>query len=382
MMKKNIFIAYTNTGMGHKVPAFAIAEMIEKLYPNQYNIICSNFFDDVGEVKFNTFIEKSWDLMLTYPILTKSVQFFAFFTNFLTHLYLPIGHRNVWKKSMAYLKELNPDIVFSTHFFPQTIAIDAREKYNLNYSIITLNPDTFETFPFWDKRGDFFLVCSDVAKKQAIKWGHDPKKIRIMPPALRETFDHTKIDKDQVIENYQIRRNVFTILMTDGGQGVGRMFPSIKRLIKLNKEINIIAVCAKNENLYHKLVLLKNHLKEKNSPIQLIVLGFIENVQELIVVSDLFIGKSGPATILECLKMKLPVLVNFSANTAERNVVRFFKKQGVLTTSDIYRLPYKVARILDDSESLQKIKDKINTIDSIKNGSKKIANFIVSQISQ
>ncbi|MGL4563126.1 MAG: MGDG synthase family glycosyltransferase [Brevinema sp.] len=379
-MKKHIFIAYTNTGLGHRVPAYAIANMIEKQYPNQYKITVSNFFKDAGQVEFNTYIEKSWDFMLAYPILTKLTQFLAHIFYFATHLYLPICQYPVWKKSMAYLKEINPDIVLTTHFFPQTVAIDAKKKYHLSFPVITLNPDTFETFPFWDKRGDLFLVCSDVAKNQALKWKHKENTLCIVPPALRDTFDSTNIIDEQIYQKYRIRKDVFTILMADGGQGVGKMFESIKRIVRLKKELNIIAVCAKNNKLYERLIVLKYKLQQKNSPIELTVLGFVEHIQELIKISDLFIGKSGPATILECFKMKLPVLVNFSANSAERNVVRFFKKKGVIWTTDLYRLPYKLLRILDEPESLEKIKEQLNHIDFLQNGSKMIAEIVVNQI--
>ncbi|MGL4388922.1 MAG: glycosyltransferase [Brevinema sp.] len=379
-MKKHIFIAYTNTGMGHRVPAHAIADIIEKQYPNQYKITCSNFFADAGQPAFNTYIEKSWDFMLAYPIFTKITQFLAQIFFFSTHLYMPLLHYSVWKKSMQYMRDVNPDIVLATHFFPQTVAIDAKKKYQLSFPIITLNPDTFETFPFWDKRGDFFLVCSDIAKSQALKWKHKEEKLIIVPPALRENFDADSVVDDHIYQKYNIRKGVFTILMTDGGQGVGKMFQSIKRIIRLKKELNIIAVCAKNHQLYERLILLKHELQNKNSSIQITVLGFVSHVQELIKISDLFIGKSGPATILECFKMKLPVLVNFSANTAERNVVRFFKKKGVIWTTDIYRLPYKLLRILDDPEVLEHIKTKIDKIDFLQNGSKIISEIVIEQI--
>ncbi|MGL4394224.1 MAG: glycosyltransferase [Brevinema sp.] len=379
-MKKHIFIAYTNTGMGHRIPALAIADMIEQQYPNQFKITCSNFFADAGELEFNNYIEQSWDFMLKYPIFTKITQLIGRIFFPVVHLYLPFGKRSVWKNSINYLKEINPDLVLCTHFFPQNIAVDAKKKFKLSFPIITLNPDTFETFPFWDKRGDLMLVCSDVAKMQALKWGHKEERLMVVPPALRENFDNELVDCHELHEKYGIREDVFTILMTDGGQGVGKMEKSIRRIIRLKKELNIIAVCAKNKTLYDHLILLKNELELSKSPIQLTVLGFVERIQELIKMSDLFIGKSGPATILECFKMKLPVLVNFSANTAERSVVRFFKKQGVIWTTDIYRLPYKLLRILDDPSSLDQIKVKLDKIDFLQNGSKIISDIVVKQI--
>lgn len=379
MKKDHIYISYTNTGAGHSIPALAIAEYIETLYPRKYQITTSNFFYDAGEKQFNTFIENSWNYMLKLPILTKILIGIGNVLYRLTPYYIPIIHKNVWKRSMEHIKKINPDIVFTTHFFTHTIALDARKRFNLKYPIVALNPDTFETFPQWDRRGDVFLVCSQQAAESAYKFGHHPDKVIQVPQVLRKEFEQViSANKEILKQEYGIRKGVFTILMSDGGQGVGKMYQSLKKITKMKLPINIITVCGKNEKLYKKLLALQEKFKEKNHSIQLTVFSFVESMASLIHISDLFIGKSGPATVLECLKKELPVVVNFFANTAEKKTAQFFKKKEVVyCCNNLYQLPKLITQIIDHPEQLKVMQTNLNQLNLFQNGSDSIIKIII-----
>ena len=258
MKKPHIFISYTNTGSGHSTPALAIAQRIEELHPNKYQITTSNFFEDAGEIKFNRYIENSWNFLLKNPKITQIIIITGRLLYFLTPYYMRVFKPKARHNSMDYIKTMNPDIIFTTHFFTQTMAIDARQKFSMDYPLIALNPDTFETFPQWDRRGESFLVCSELAKKSAIQYGHKESTIKIVPQALRKEFYAVeKNDPKELRKQYNLRPDVFTILMSDGGQGIGKMYQSIRSLLKMDIPLNIIAVCGKNEKLCKKLLKLQ-----------------------------------------------------------------------------------------------------------------------------
>ncbi|MDK2818361.1 MAG: hypothetical protein KFW21_02795 [Spirochaetota bacterium] len=382
MKKPHIFISYTNTGSGHIIPALAIAQCIEELYPNQFKITCSDFFEDVGETKFNRYIENSWNILLRNPKIVQFCIIISKILYFLAPYYIKIIHMRVHRNSINYMHNLNPDIVFTTHFFTQGIALDARKKFSMNYPIITLNPDTFETFPQWDRRGEIFLVCSEIAKKIAIKLGHKESTITIVPQALRKEFYIIdKKDPKELRKQYNLRQDVFTILMSDGGQGIGKMYPSIRALLKINSPLNIIAICGKNHKLYKKLLKLQQKTIEKKSSVQFLIIGFADSMVPFIQMSDLFIGKSGPATVVECLKMHLPVLIVFSANSAERKTANFFiEKQVVLSCMYIWLLPKKVEQIMNNPQKLTNIKARLTNLDFFQNGSSVIAKIIIDSL--
>ena len=382
MKKPHIFISYTNTGAGHSTPALAIAQRIEEMHPNRFEITTSNFFEDAGEITFNRYIENSWNFLLKNPRITQVVITTGKLLYFLAPYYMRVLQPKARHSSMKYIKNINPDIIFTTHFFTQTVAIDACQKFSMDCPLIALNPDTFETFPQWDRRGETFLVCSELAKKSALQYGHKESSIKIVPQALRKEFYAVeKKDPKELRNQYNLRPDVFTILMSDGGQGIGKMYKSICALLKMSIPLNIIAICGKNEKLYKNLLKLQQKTIAKNSSIQFLIMGFADSMTPFMQMSDLFIGKSGPATMVECLKIDLPVLVVFSANSAERKTANFFiEKEVALSCMSSFLLPKKLEQIINNPDILNNIKTKLKNLDFFQDGSTIIAEIIVDTL--
>ncbi|MGL5721312.1 MAG: glycosyltransferase [Brevinema sp.] len=325
MTKKRVVIAYTNTGSGHKTPAEAVAHALEEKYPGKYEIILSDFFADAGQITFNKMICDAWDWLLGHPRLN-------FFNILLTsmlapgmHNFLPILYRKAWEGGMDYLKKLNPDVVFTTHFYCQNVAVDARKRHKLHYPIITLNPDSFETFALWDKRGDLFMVNSEQARKRALHWGHQPDRTIVVPQALRKDFDPTQIPSKDNARKQLGLENCFTIFLSDGGQGIGIMLPVVKKLIASGEHLNAICICGRNEKLYNEISTLKAH----GGAVKISVYRYTDQIATLIAASDIFVGKGGPASVIEASKMGLPVIITYMVNTAETHTKEFFLQKGL-----------------------------------------------------
>lgn len=377
MKKPHIFIAYTNTGSGHKTPAYAIAESIENLYPGKYTVTVSNFFTDAGLKEFDSFICRAWNWMLKHPYICRLQISISHMLFPIAHRYLPVFQHRVWRTSMAYIHSIQPDIVFTTHFFCQTIAVDAKKKYKLSYQIITLNPDTFETFPQWDKRGDLLLVNSSIAERKARLLGHRLNKILKVPQALRNDFNKQHFNKEDLQKKYGLRPNIFTLFMSDGGQGIGSMEPCIRKIMESDLKFNIIAVCGRNSNLYKNLLQLQN----SNSNIQLLVFSYVDFIAELMHASDIYVGKGGPASVIEALKTKLPVIITYAVNTAEINTQKFFRRRGLVWAC---RKPKKLVKLIEflqkNPTHLEKVKKRIKNSDFFDNGSDLIANIIIQAV--
>ncbi|MGL5722726.1 MAG: glycosyltransferase [Brevinema sp.] len=325
MAKKRVVIAYTNTGSGHKTPAEAVALALEEKYPGKYDIILSDFFADAGQISFNKMICDAWDWLLARPRLN-------FFNILLTsmlapsmHKFLPTFYRKAWEGGMEYLKKLNPDVVFTTHFYCQNVAVDARKRYNLHYPVITLNPDSFETFALWDKRGDLFMVNSDQARNRALHWGHHPNRTIIVPQALRKSFDPSQIPSKAFARKQLELADYFTLFLSDGGQGIGIMLPVVKKLIASGETLNAICICGRNEKLYNELSALKSH----GGAVHLSVYRYTDQIATLLAASDVFVGKGGPASVIEASKMGLPVVITYMVNTAETHTKDFFLQKGL-----------------------------------------------------
>jgi hypothetical protein len=68
-MKKIVF-AMIEAGGGHKSPAKAVMDALEKAHPGRYELRMMDFIKDVGAVKVDASHKRSWKAMLEHPTLT------------------------------------------------------------------------------------------------------------------------------------------------------------------------------------------------------------------------------------------------------------------------------------------------------------------------
>ncbi|MGL4366928.1 MAG: glycosyltransferase [Brevinemataceae bacterium] len=383
MKKLHILITYTTTGLGHQVTALAIANRLKELYSDRFEITTCNFFTDAGEPEFTKYLEEVLNHMLKIPWAAQLMLIPCYLFLPFVHLYMRVFHRKVWLQSIKYIKEVNPDVVVTTHFFTQTVAIDAKKQYNLSYPVITFNPDIFDVFPCWDQRGDLFLVCSDKAEKKARFLGFKEQKLQLVAPALRQEFELSDFPpKSELQKNYHLNPELFTVFMSDGGQGRGKMQHTLHELVNLNIPMNIITVCGKNEELYEYLSKFSERLKQQDHVVNVVVFGFVESIVPILSVSDLFVGKSGPSTVFECLKMGCPVIVNLIANPAEKQAAYFFRKHEVLwICQNSKKVAKMVGNFVKNPELLNDTRTHLNQMELFHDGATMVADIILKQIS-
>ena len=86
---------------------------------------------------------------------------------------------------------------------------------------------------------------------------------------------------------------------------------------------NIIAIGGKNKDLFDELTSLK---ERTNTKVPMAVLGFVDNMHELLEASDLAIAKGGASTTFEVLVKRVPTIFTHSAALHEKGNIDFCVK--------------------------------------------------------
>ena len=115
-----------------------------------------------------------------------------------------------------------------------------------------------------------------------------------------------------------------TGLVLFGGEGSNTMFSIAERLGDSSLDLQLIMICGRNERLLQRL----QNRKTKNG---IYVEGFTKDVPYYMRLSDFFIGKPGPGSISEAIKLNLPVIVERNSWTLpqERYNADWVREQGV-----------------------------------------------------
>ncbi|MCM8780195.1 MAG: hypothetical protein NC914_03505, partial [Candidatus Omnitrophica bacterium] len=203
------------------------------------------------------------------------------------------------KEFMHFLCRENPHAIISTHFLPSEVAAALKFNRKIDSKVITVVTD-FAVHPFWVSPGiDKYVVATEYTKHKLINEGVSEKAIEVLGIPVHPKF-LVRYEKSSLCVKLNIERNKFTILIVTGSFGIG----PIEEIVELlRNQAQILVVCAKNRALYNKLK-VKNYAG-------VYVYGFIDNIEELMAVSDIIITKPGGSSIAEILNMELvPIFIH------------------------------------------------------------------------
>ena len=136
-----------------------------------------------------------------------------------------------------------------------------------------------------------------------------------------------------------------TGLVLFGGQGARKKMLEIDRLLsESGLPIQLILICGRNERL-------QTELRAQTRPVPRLVEGFTTNVPYYMQLADFFVGKPGPGSLAEALRMGLPVIVERNAWTLPQeryNTVWVKEKQVGLVVSNFDKVVSAVGQMMEE----------------------------------
>ncbi|MFH1269920.1 MAG: glycosyltransferase [Candidatus Omnitrophota bacterium] len=251
----------------------------------------------------------------------------------------------------GFLSRENPDFIISTHFFPSDIAAYLRKTGRINSKVVSVITD-FGIHPLWISQGTgMYVVASDSSREQLLLEGVREDIIKVLGIPIDMKFSR-KYERESLCKAAGLNPDKFTVLISTGSFGIGQ----IEKIVEsLYKEVQILVVSANNKILYSRL-------KKKNYP-NVRLYGFIDNIQELMAVSDIIITKPGGSTISESLAMGLvPVFITAIPGQETENVKVLSERSIGLSITVPVLIRDAVLGFRDNPGKLQEMKARINEI--------------------
>ncbi len=216
-----------------------------------------------------------------------------------------------------FLVSEQPDIIISTHFLPSELAAYLKRKNKIKSKLVTVITD-FGIHPFWVLTGtDLYIVASSFTKQQLLGYGIKNASIREFGIPVPSEFTY-RYDENAIRAKLGLAPGKLAVLITTGSFGIG---PIDKIVESLYKDVQLIVICANNKKLYKRL-------KRKNYP-DVLLFGFINNIHELMAVTDIVIAKPGGLTTSELLNMELAPIFICPIPGQETTNMRALEKFGI-----------------------------------------------------
>lgn len=347
-----ILIAHVSAGAGHRKAAEAVYYYLRENKP-EIDIRLVDVLEDSNPV-FRFLYTKGYFFLVNYCLGLWAFGFWLTQLKVFNSLSKPLGlfidKLNTAKFFKLLVKE-NPDFVISTHFLPSEITAYLKEKGEITSNLITVITD-FGVHPFWIAKGtDIYNVASGFTARQLKSMGVDPRRIMDLGIPVDQRFG-AGYDRWSLRHKLGLAQEKFTVLVITGSFGIG----PIERICEtLHQDCQVIAVCASNKRLYARLI------KRDLSGVK--VFGFVNNVEELMAVSDMIVTKPGGMTVSEVLAMELvPIFISAIPGQEEFNTQAMSSYAIGHQPKDMADILAIVKEYKSDPQKLKQAREKIRLV--------------------
>ncbi|MBE6349608.1 MAG: hypothetical protein E7062_02490 [Spirochaetaceae bacterium] len=305
-MEKRYLFLYLDTGAGHISTAKILKSAIEKNYPNDKVFLLNGFHKNqiIAKSIFEKGYRASCNFLPGAYSLAFELQKSRFTIDTLKHTFSLQSAHHIQKK----IQEYGITDVVNFHFlltYPAKLAI---RKCNKTIPLSVVVSDPFSAPTIWFHFRDVhYLVSSQQAKTIALKQKVPERYIHLMPLIINEkfAFPYTQNEVSSLRKKHGIHPTKKMILLVGGGEGLPGAIEIIKEAIKHQSEFGIIMVCGRDKVTYKLL----ETLQKAHPHLDLHLYGFVTYLDELIKVCDCAVIKAGPATLLEIVLSKKPVII-------------------------------------------------------------------------
>ena len=265
-------------------------------------------------------------------------------------------------KVYSFIKENNYDLVITPHLLP-AMAITALKEEGKDIKLINVATD-YHAIPFLEEtKPDYFVIPHISLQEEFLKKGF--KQEILLPYGICVSSLFCKVKN-----NLSLPQDKNIILITSGSMGFGKMEDIVKAILNNIPNTYVVALCGSNKKLYLEL-------KEINSE-NLLVKGFVTNINEYISSSTIVLTKPGGLTSTEVGVIRKPMIHLMPIPGVENYNANFFEKNGLsLISNDIEEVISNTEKLLKD-ENLQKemIKNQAEFIN--RNSANDLVQFVIN----
>ena len=267
-------------------------------------------------------------------------------------------------KLYSYIKDNNYYLVISPHLFP-AMAVTMLKKENIDIKLINVATD-YHIIPFWEEtEPDYFVIPHSSLKEEFIKKGFKEEKLLDFGIPVASSFHKVRSDLN-------LPTNKDIVLITSGSMGFGKMKNIVKSLLEYIPNIFVVAICGNNKELY-------TELKEIDNP-NLLVKGYVNNINEYIAASTIVLTKPGGLTSTEVGVIRKPMIHIMPIPGVENYNAEFFYKNGLsLVSNNVEEVKMNTAKLLKDKNMQNTMIENQSKIIN-RNSAKALVDFVLNEL--
>jgi len=311
-----ILVIHATAGAGHKKAAEAIFHGLKAKGNNEAILVDALDYT-------NPFFKKSYPWFYSF-IVTRLPWVWGFLFGLLDLSWMQPLVRIVRRlyngfnagALQAFLIQEQFDCVITTQFLSAEVCAYLKRTGKIKSKVICVVTD-FDVHHIWVNNGiDIYTAACEYTRNKLTALGVSPEKIYATGIPTDAKFA-VKPDLAALKKKLGLQEGSMTILIATGSFGMG----PIEELMQLLGNYQLLIVCGHNKELYERL--------KPKAPKNTHVLGLVDNMDELMSVSDVMVTKPGGLSIAEALVKKLPMIFFSAIPGQETNNIKVLSSYEV-----------------------------------------------------
>jgi UDP-N-acetylglucosamine:LPS N-acetylglucosamine transferase len=352
-------------GGGHRAPAEAIREALERLAPNAFDIDVLDFMAAVGDETFDRRHKAAWRWMLDHPDWTYRSQRLVdgAVPVAVTRLVQLLGLGGHVGRAAAFVRGGGYDLALCTHFLPLQALAQARRSGRIGLPLFGFNTDPFDGHTLWaEPHVDTLFVASDRARQLLASRGVPEQRIEVTGYPLSRRFLDPIGERNELRHELDLPTDRPVIVQSAGGEGVGgQLYAGVRAVVAADLPLELVVVCGRNDALRGELTALANRTAGRTG---LRPLGFVSDMERWLGAADLAVGKAGAASTLEPLALGTPIVHTSFVSTNERRNIDACLARGVGRYAPTPEaLVATLRELTEQPEALQALRERVAAFD-------------------
>ncbi len=258
---------------------------------------------------------------------------------------------------LRFLKSEPWDVIVNTHFLPAELIASLQKQGKLATPHLTVTTD-FETHRLWvNQPCDHYFVATSEGAAYLRHWGVPASDISVTGIPIHPVFSQPK-DRGACLARQGLAGDRPIIVQISGGFGVGPIEEIFRGILAIETPLEVVVIAGRNETAKHQLeqVAVPERHRAK-------ILGFTDQIDELMAVADIVVSKPGGLTTSEILARGAAMaVVNPIPGQESRNSDFLLENGAAVKINNLATLGHKLTPLLEDPSRLARLKENARRI--------------------
>ena len=257
-----------------------------------------------------------------------------------------------------YLRTERPEVVCCVHCTPAGTMSDLHIAGRTTVPCLTVITD-YVTHSQWIHPGvQRYAVPAASVRDGLIARGIPPARITVTGIPIERKFLRP-LDRQALMRKFGLVPGRPTVLVMAGAYAMlGGVGDVVRVLARFPRPLQVLVVCGHDRRMTEQV-----RARGAEGPHPFNVFGYVDNVEELMAVSDLLITKAGAVTVTEALMLRLPMLIYRPIpGQEEGNTVYLLEHGAALAPRTPAMLHEMLEQLLADPARLQRMRQTATTL--------------------